>query len=412
MALPATPTVRLRLGIGSAFGDVLVLGSSTDGILGTNVLGTATAQVVDISSTTQRISIRRGRDRIFEEYSPGQATVRFLDLTGDWNPENTSSPYYGKILPMSQVKITTTYSGTGYNLFTGFITSWNWEWADQAADYAIVTLQAIDAFRLLSLSNITTVTGATAGELPGPRISDILNTVSWPSQLTNLGTGDTVLQADPGTARTALDAIQLVEKSDLGAFFMDGDGKATYLSRAQLAAKASSTATVFRDDGTGIQYQKLDIDLDDTDLANQVTIGRIGGTDQTVSDSASITQYFLRSFTETGLMMNDDTTALARARSILYYRKTPRLRIDSITLDLSSPSNRVQPGLALDIGDPIEVIRTMAGTSTLDLRIQVNGINHDITPERWFTQFTTAYPLSQAFILGNSLFGILGTSTL
>lgn len=412
MTLPALPVVRLRLGVGSAFGDVFVLGSTTDGILGTNILGTSTAQVVDVSSTVQRIAIRRGRDRIFEEYSPGQATVRFLDFTGAWNPENTSSPYYGKILPMAQVKITTTYSGTGYSLYTGFITSWDWEWADQAADYAIVTIQAVDAFRLLALSNITTVTGTSAGELPGPRIGDLLDAVAWPSQLRALGTGDTTLQADPGTPRTALNAIQTIEKSDLGAFYMDGDGKATYLSRAQLAAKASGTPTVFKDDGTGIAYQQLDVNLDDTDLANQVTIGREGGTDQTVSDATSIAQYFLRSFSETGLMMETDATALARARSILYYRKNPRLRIDSITLDLSSVSNRIVPGLSLDMGDTIEVLRTVAGSSTLDLRIQVNGISHDITTDRWITRFTTAYPLSQAFILGNSTYGILGTSTL
>ena len=42
----------------------------------------------------------------------------------------------------------------------------------------------------------------------------------------------------------------------------------------------------------------------------------------------------------------------------------------------------------------------------------INGVNHDITPERWTTRFSTAYPLSTAFILGSNQFGILGTNTL
>jgi len=54
----------------------------------------------------------------------------------------------------------------------------------------------------------------------------------------------------------------------------------------------------------------------------------------------------------------------------------------------------------------------MAGSTGLDLRVTVQGHQHDITPERWTTQFTTAYPLSTAFILGSSEFGVLGTNTL
>ena len=79
---------------------------------------------------------------MFEEYTPGQAVVQFQDFTGDWNPQNTMSPYYGKILPMRQIRISTEYSGTGYGLFTGFITAWDWSWPDQAADYALVTVYA------------------------------------------------------------------------------------------------------------------------------------------------------------------------------------------------------------------------------------------------------------------------------
>lgn len=412
MTLPATPKVLIRLGVGSAFGDVLVLGDTVNGILGTNILGSSTATIVDVSSSVTQIAIRRGRDRMFQQYTPGTATIRFQDFTGVWNPDNTSSPYYGQILPMRQVQVTTTYNGTGYALFTGFISSWDWSWADQAADYATVTISCVDGFRLLALSNITTVAGATAGELPGPRIDDILNAVSWPTQLRSIATGDTTLQADPGTARTALAAIQLIETSDVGAFFIDPDGRATYYSRLELASKASGTATAFKDDGTGIGYQQLDVDLDDTELANQVSFTRAGGTAQVVSDNASISAYFLRSYAQTNLMMDTDNQALLRATSVLYYKRTPRLRVDSINLDLSEVSNRIVPGLSLDIGDPITVQRTMAGTSTLNARVIVNGVNHDITPDRWRVRFSTAYPLSTAFVLGSSQFGILGTSTL
>jgi hypothetical protein len=390
----------------------MVLGSLTSGILGTNVLGTSVTQTVDVSSTVQRISVRRGRDRMFEQYSPGQAIIQFLDFSGDWNPDNAASPYYGQILPMRQVKVTTEYLGTGYGIFTGFISSWDWTWADQAADYAIVTITAIDAFRLLQLAEITSVTGANNKDLPGTRIGLILDEIDWPTDLRAIDTGDTELQNDPGTARQTLAACQNIEQSDLGAFFVDGDGYITYLSRVTLAQRASATATEFNDDGTDIAYQNLDINLDETELANDVTFTRLGGAAQQVSDATSITEYGRRSYSADGLMMETNATALARAGSVLAYRKTPRLRVDSITLDLSSVSNRIPAGLGLNIGDPIVVNRTMAAGTTFDLRITVNGISHDITPDRWITSFTTAYPLSTAFILGSNQFGILGTNTL
>lgn len=349
---------------------------------------------------------------MFSNYNPGTATIRFQDFNGDWNPENTAGPYYGQILPMRQVKITTEYLSVEYPLYTGFITSWDWNWQDQSVDHATVTVQCVDAFRLFALSNFTTVTGSAAGDLPGERIAQILAAVQWPSTLTDLGDGDTALADDSGSERSALAAIQTVERSDLGAFFVDADGMATYFSRADLALKAIGTPVVFKDDGTNVQYQGLDVNLDDTDLANEVTIGRAGGIPQTVSDLQSIDDFFVRSYSQTDLIMESDENAFLKASTILLYRKVPRVRLDSVTLDLSSVSNRVIPGLSLDIGDPVTVSRKMAGNTSLDVTLVVNGLSHDITPDRWRTRFSTAYPLSQAFILGSSGFGILGTSTL
>lgn len=412
MTLPAQPKVQIRLGTGPSFGDPLILGDLLDGILGTNILASSTIQEIDISTQVTRISTRHGRDRMFEEYTPGQATVTFLDFTGDWNPVNTSSPYYPEVKPMRQVRITTTYSGNEYALFTGYIMSWDYNWPDQAADYAIVTLQATDGFRLLQLANIDTVAGAANKDLPGTRINLILDSINWPDGQRDIDDGDTELENDPGGFRSALAAIQIIEKSDLGAFYIDHDGKAVYKSRARLSQQASGTAYEFDDQGTNIQYQGIDVNYDETELANSVTLTRLSGSPQTASDSASIDEYFLRSYNRSGLMMETNALALARATSILNYRKQPRLRIDNFTLDMSSTSNRVVPGLAMEIGDPVIVTKNMANGSDLTLRLTIQGHTADITPDRWITRFTTAYPLSTAFILGSTEFGILGTNTL
>jgi hypothetical protein len=111
-------------------------------------------------------------------------------------------------------------------------------------------------------------------------------------------------------------------------------------------------------------------------------------------------------------MMETNAIALNKAQQILAYRKDARLRVDSITLDLSSDTDRVEPALVLEIGEPIIVRKNISGGTHLDLRVTVQGHQHDITPDRWIARYSTAYPLSTAFILGSSEFGVLGTNTL
>ena len=413
MALPAIPTVEIRLGVGASFGPVFQLGDAVHGRLGYNQLGSSTAEIVDVTSTVQRISIRHGRDRVFEEALPGTATVQFLDTTGDWNPGNQSGPYYDQIKPMRQIQIHTEYDGTGYYLFSGYIISWDYTWPDQSSPYAIVTVQCVDGFRILQLANIENVAGAGNKDLPGERIGMILDELQWPQTQRDIYLGDTELLNDPGTVRTGLSAIQLIAASDLGAFFMEHNGNATYYSRTKLSELAANTNPYeFSDDGTGIAYQDIDINYDETELYNEVTFTRDGGSAQTASDAPSIAEYFRRSLSRSGLMMETNSLALQRATSVLNYRKQPRLRVDSITLDLSTNSNRVEPGLSLEIGDAIIVTKTISGGTDLTVRTTIQGHQHDITPERWTTKFSTAYPLSTGFILGSTEFGVLGTNTL
>jgi len=412
MSLPCTPVVKIRLGTGASFGDPLVLGDPLNGILGTNVLAPAAVQVVDISSLVTQISVRHGRDRMFEEYLPSDAIIQFQDFTGDWDPTNTGSAYYPEVKPMRQIQIYTTYNGTTYPIYAGYIWSWDYDWADPSVDYALVTIQCVDAFRLLALANITTVTGAANKDLPGERINQILDEIDWPASGRDIDTGDTELQNDHGEERTVLQALQTIEKSDLGALYIDHLGKVVYISRTSQASKAAGTPVYFDDIGTNIQYQDITVAYDDTELANEVTLTRYGGQPQTASDSASIDEYFLRSFSRSDLMMETNATALIRAGQILNYRKQVRLRIESLTLDLSQDADRIEAGLSLEIGDPIVVRKTMAGGSHIDTRLTVQGHSHDITPDRWITRLTTAQPLSTAFILGSTEFGVLGTSTL
>jgi hypothetical protein len=310
------------------------------------------------------------------------------------------------------VKVTTTYAGIEYGLFSGYISSWDYEWP-KGTQYALVTIQADDGFRLLSLSNVDTVTGAATNDLPGTRVNEILDQIGWPATMRAISTGSRELQNDPGGVRTALGAIQTVEETELGAFYMDVNGNATFRSRGYISQQATQTAIIYADDGTGYKYQDIDVAFDDTELSNVVSVTNHGGTTQTATDTASINDYFTRTYTLSELLGKTNADALATATAILAYRKTPRIRIESIGFELTAEYPApIADTLGLDFGDPIYVVRTQSPTSVLDLRVTVQGIEHTITPDRWTTRLITREPLSTAFILGSSQFGILGTNTL
>jgi hypothetical protein len=405
-----TPTaiVEVIFGTSVAYGAQFVLGDPLEGILGTNVLGEFNR--FDISNQVFAVSVDRGRDDIFESYQDGRAVVQFRDDTGDWNPQNESSPLFGEILPFRQMRISANYDGTTSRVFTGWVQSFSWRW-EPGLDYATVTLRCEDSFRLLNLAEVAAIPGAAAGDLTSERITQILDAVDWPLPLRNIGPGTLTVQNDAAAVRTALAALQQVEQAELGAFYVDRMGRLTFEGQTALANRATSTPTSFDDIG-GIDFNRLRVDLDDKQLANEVTRTIAGGTPQTVKDQNSIDTFFLRSDDLDGLILEEDADALRNAEKTLRVRANPELRIESLGLNLVG-ANTAKLTAAFDtqFNDPIELAVNVPG-GPINVRLIVDGISHRATPGSWETTFRTGTPLLSRFILGSSTFGRLGINTL
>jgi outer membrane lipoprotein SlyB len=94
---------------------------------------------------------------------------------------------------MKKVQITATYGATTYPIFSGFITSYVNTQPKDATEVAYTTIQAVDAFRLSQNAQITTVAGATAGDLSGTRVNQILDQIDWPATMRDVDAGQTTL---------------------------------------------------------------------------------------------------------------------------------------------------------------------------------------------------------------------------
>jgi hypothetical protein len=294
MTVPVINAI-INFSTGPAFAQAMILDT---GILGTNVLADSEALIVDVSDQVDGITTMRGRNAQADVFQTGTLTLRIVDQNGDFNPQNPTGPYYGLLTPLRKVQITGTYEGVEYPMFSGFITSYTTTTPKMATDVVYTTITAVDAFRLFQNSQISTVTLAEAGDLPGERVNAILDEIAWPPSMREIQYGDTIFQADPGTPRTALQALQTATISEYGALYINARGSVELHDRAFCIDSQAFPPVVFNDDGSEITYFNAIWRLDDTQVYNSASITKIGGTAQLAQDQDSIDEYFVTHITK------------------------------------------------------------------------------------------------------------------
>jgi hypothetical protein len=410
MTLPAQIAVSFDFTSGATFGFPFTIGDPKYGKLGTGTLAASTTPepTVDLTPDVRSISIRRGRNIMRDTFEAGSATVRVLDPNSYFNPQNTSSPYYGFLTPLRKLRISATVGGVGYFLFSGYTTDYKYTYP-QNQETGYVDIICSDAFRLMQQAGITTVASATAGEDTGTRIGKILDQVSWPASMRSIDTGNTTCIADPATSRTALDALKNAEFSEQGAFFINHEGTAVFLNRTNVIKKAGDTPIEFNQT-TGIPYTNLTFAFDDKLIINSAGMTRVGGTQQISEDSASIAKYFPHQLNENNLVAQTDADTLNIAKIYVATRKETTIRIDQMTVDLLDPDVPTATMLDLDYFQQLKITNVQPDGSTIVKTLQALGLAWDITPNSFKVTLTTLEPIVEGFIIGSAVSGIIGTS--
>ena len=413
MALPATISVSFDYSSGATFGvQGFVIGDPKYGILGTSTLGNSTIPnpIIDLSDNTYQISITRGRNLQRDTYEAGTAVIRVLDPLSYFNPQNTSSPYYGYIAPLRKIRIAATTATTQKYLFSGYITNYIYTYPVNQ-DTGYVDISCSDAFRLFQMANITTVTGATAGQTTSARVSSILDQVSFPSSMRTISMGLNTCVVDPATNRTSLAALKNAEFSETGAFYIDGSGTAVFKNRTDVMNSLAVAPIAFNQTG-GIPYKNLKFAFDDKLIINQANLARVGGATQVVTDQPSIDKYFPHSITQTDLVAETDTIVNNIALEYVATRKETTIRIDAMTVDLQDPAVPTDTMIGMDYFNNLLITNVQPDGSTIVKNLQMQGIQWDITPNKMVATVTTLEPIADGFIVGSSYYGIIGTNTL
>jgi len=415
--MPAGATFKCTIDFsnGASFDPALILDNPATP-LDASVLADVASDTLDVSQFVLSAQIRRAYNRTADSFTAGTATVRLVDQTGLFNPANSSGSLFGKILPMRKIIFDGVFNSTTYALGAMYIQSWKYT-SPTGFDPAYVDLTCVDGFQLLNLAAITTVSGGSAGQTTAQRITSLLDAGDWPGGMRDISTtATTTVQADVGGSRSTLSACQVVEATELGAFFINQQGYAKFLSRNDIITLSGGAPTTFSDTGAAgtVKYQRASFDLSDFGLVNQCTVTRTGGTAQTDSDASSISTFFTHSRNRSSIA-ETDADALSQAQMVIASRKEVGndLRMESLTIDAKdgSDSARVEAALDLDVFSPITVIQTLEG-GTVTSNTIITGVGYDITPNSFFTTFTTAQPFASGFLLDSSVDGLLDEDSL
>jgi hypothetical protein len=412
MALPAEISVSFDFSSGATFGYPFTIGDAKNGVLGTGTLGGSTVPlpIIDLTPSVRSITIDNGRNIQSDTYQAGTAVIRVYDSDGSWNPQNTSSIYYPFLVPLRKIRVSATTATAQEFLFSGYTTEYRYYY-DQAENVGYVDIYAADAFRLLNLAQVTTVADSGAGQATGTRIGKILDEVDFPANMRTISTGQSLCQADPGTLRTALSAVQNAEFSEQGAFYFDGSGTAIFKSRNQVTSSISGTPIDFNQTGD-IPYKNLVFAFDDKLIINTASIKRIGGTAQVYQNAASVIKYFPHQYSAQDLVIDTDANALNIAATFVATHAETTIRIDAMTVDLLDTAVPTDTIIGLDYFTNVRISNIQPDGSTIVKTLQVQGLKWEISPNAMQVTVTTLEPIVDGFIIGSAERGIIGVSAM
>ena len=412
MALPADISVSFDFSSGATFGYPFTIGDAKYGVLGTGTLAASTVPtpIIDLTPSVRSITIDNGRNIQSDTYQAGTAVIRVYDSDGSWNPQNTSSIYYPFLVPLRKIRVAATTATAQEFLFSGYTTEYRYYY-DQAENVGYVDIYAADAFRLVNLAQVTTVTDSGAGQATGTRIGKILDEIDFPANMRTISTGQSLCQADPGTLRTSLSAIQNVEFSEQGAFYFDGSGTAIFKSRNEVASSISGTPIDFNQTGD-IPYKNLVFSFDDKLIINTASIQRIGGTAQVYQNADSVTKYFPHQYSAQDLVIDTDANALNIAATFVATHAETTIRIDAMTVDLLDPAVPTDTMIGLDYFTNVRISNIQPDSSTIVKTLQVQGLRWEISPNAMQCTVTTLEPIVDGFIIGSAERGIIGVSAM
>lgn len=221
------------------------------------------------------LSFQYGRDqaRAVDAIRPAETAFTVNNESGDYAPDNLSSPLAGNLEPGKPILITGELNGNVFNLFRGFLD--NYKVVPSNKDVNNVQFTGLDV--LYRLREAVLSTPIYESLQTGEAIHVLLDEVGWPEADRDIDQGATTLRWWWEEGTNGLDALaKIVGSEGPAAFaFVDGDGKLVFRDRHHRYFRTASKEiqATFRASGTEPLFSEpMEYEAGWRDLINQVVI--------------------------------------------------------------------------------------------------------------------------------------------
>ena len=365
----------------------------------------------EIQGDVRHVNIRRGRSHDLDRMEAGVAKLDLKNIQGNYWPNNTGGLYTPNVKPGKRINIRGHYSGSDYDLYTGYCEDWTPKWLSQTG--GLVPVMELTSSDLISnLARLELNNAGYAQELSGTRIDNMLDELS-----ANIGRDldagqSTMIATGALVDANAMEHLFLVQKSELGIMYVAGDGDVQFEDRHHRLLNHRTSLATFGDDLGENFYHGMQPKYGDDYIYNDIRITRDGGTQQTGTDAASQTAYGKRSLSRTGLLMTTDNEALDQSDYLIKRFKDPALSPRKLKIIGERDPGRLWPKLLdYEISDRITLRRNEAD---IDEDYHIEGIEHniDLVNNTWMVWWDLSSADNQAYwILGIVGFSELGQTT-
>lgn len=259
-----------------------------------------------------------------------------------------------RLVPMRPVRVRASHLATNYGLFYGFTRR---IWHDPHKGVKESFLECVDLFTWLNRAKPTiAATGATT---VGAAIGRILDAIGWDDPILRaLDTGMALSNFSADGTKTGVALIGELLAVDLGLFFINGAGVATYLDRDSRWRRASPVDTF---DGNALAGALPAIDGER--IVNRQSVTRTSGVAQSATDTASAGAYgYADGSSITSDYLSTDAQALNLAQFLVALQRDPQAPASNLLLNNTDDTVIVQQ-LTRELGDRVAVTETSGNTS-------------------------------------------------
>lgn len=279
-----------------------------------------------------------------------------------------------------------------------------------ATDYVLDEFSMWD--RCLTAEEVETLAIAagvarSANQTTGDVVNLIADLIGFSPKQRSVDTGQSTMQSISLSEMTPREALDLVEDTEDGFIFCNGDGYLVFQDRYNAYGQITHDTWGDLDDPSEHHYEALIPSYDYDRIFNDIRVERLSSVTAVAVDDDSKNDYGTRTLTRT-VAHDTDTETEKQADWLLYRYKEPLLRADGVDVRGWTDAATV---LATDLGTRITAKRRPAsGGDPMSFETTVCHLHEVWEGMDWWASWQLA-PIPNVWILGDPVFGLLGETT-